>query len=569
MTQADSYDSLIDKINTFIRKYYFNNLLRGLIFLGAGLFSLYLIVTVTEYFGNFNMLLRSVLFYIFIAVNAGLVIWLVIPSLLAWLKVGKTLSHDEAARIIGRHFSHVNDKLLNTLQLKQQAFNDPRQQELIAAGIDQKIKELKPVSFPSAINLKQNTRYLKWVIIPVSIICIIALTAPSILTESTKRLIRHNEYFAPAAPYQFIVLNQSLTAVQGDDMPLAIKLEGNKLPSDVYIETGGNTFKLTKESVTRFAHVFKNMQQNVTFRLTANGYTSAPYLIKVNHKPTVINFDVELNYPAYLHKQPEKLQNAGDLTIPAGTVVKWQVHTQYASQLAFTLNGREHLLNNDNNLFTYSEKVYKNTDYKLIPSNTVVNRSDSSAYRINVINDELPAILVEEKQDSISSKALYFNGTIQDDHGFSALTFHYRIGKPGQKQRLYTKTVKADLSQTQASFFHFWDLTEQGANPGEQVTYFFEVADNDGVTGPKKSRSPERTLNIPDAKQLNEQLDKGTKAVQDKTESAVKLAAQIEKESQKLNQLLLNKNNLSFDEKKQVEELLQKKMELNELIKDI
>ena len=448
--------------------------------------------------------------------------------------------------------------------------DDPGHQALIAAGIDQKIKELKPVSFPSAINLKQNTRYLKWIIIPVSIICIIGLTAPSVLTESTKRLIRHNDYFAPAAPYRFIVLNQSLTAVQGDDMPLEIKLEGNSLPSDVYIETGGNTFKLKKESVSRFAHVFKNMQQNIAFRLTANGYTSAPYVVKVNHKPTLINFDVELHYPAYLHKQNEVLQNAGDLTIPTGTVVKWRIHTQYASQLAFTINQREHILDNSDNLFTYSERVIRNSYYKLLTSNEMVNRSsDSSAYRINVINDELPAIMVEEKQDSISSKALYFNGSIQDDHGFSALTFHYRVGKAGQKERSYTKTVKADLSQTQASFFYFWDLKEQGAAPGEQVTYYFEVADNDGVAGPKRSRSAERTLNVPDAKQLDDQLNAGTKAIQDKTESAIKLAAQIEKESQKMNQLLLNKNNLSFDEKKQVEDLLQKKLELNELIKDI
>jgi hypothetical protein len=112
MDLVDNYALLINKINTFIRKYYFNNLLRGLIFLGAGLCSIYLIVTITEYFANFNTILRSVLFYFFILINAVLIGWLIIPSLLAWLKVGKTLTHDEAAQIIGKHFSHVNDKLL-------------------------------------------------------------------------------------------------------------------------------------------------------------------------------------------------------------------------------------------------------------------------------------------------------------------------------------------------------------------------------------------------------------------------------------------------------------------------
>ncbi|WP_432328656.1 hypothetical protein ACRQ5D_08655 [Mucilaginibacter sp. P25] len=118
MASTENYELLLGKINTFTRKYYFNNFLRGLIFLGAGLFSAYVVITLSEYFGNFSILLRTILFYFFILFNTVLVCWLVLPSLLAWLKLGKTLTHDEAAEIIGRHFNDVHDKLLNTLQLK-------------------------------------------------------------------------------------------------------------------------------------------------------------------------------------------------------------------------------------------------------------------------------------------------------------------------------------------------------------------------------------------------------------------------------------------------------------------
>jgi hypothetical protein len=51
--------------------------------------------------------------------------------------------------------------------------------------------------------------------------------------------------------------------------------------------------------------------------------------------------------------------------------------------------------------------------------------------------------------------------------------------------------------------------------------------------------------------------------------SAVKMAAQIEKSAQKLAESLLDKNTLSFDEKKQVEDLLQKRKELEDFVKDI
>jgi hypothetical protein len=542
-----------------------------LIFLGAGLFSAYVVITLSEYFGNFNTVFRTILFYFFILLNFSLIAWLVIPSLLAWLKVGKTLSHDEAAEIIGKHFSDVNDKLLNTLQLKKQAALNESHSALINAGIDQKIEQLKPVSFPSAINIKENGKYLKWIIAPVAIIVVIALAAPSVLTESTKRLIHHDEYFAAVAPFQFVVQNSSLSVVQGQDLKLDLKLTGDKLPSDVYIETANNTFKLDKENISRFHYLFSNLQQNVSFKLSANGFASQPYEIKVNLRPSLLHFDVVLDYPAYLHKKNETLNNAGDLTIPAGTVVNWAFHTENTSQLLLNINSKMFTIGpNVDNLFEFREKIFQNTAYKLNPINTLVKNSDSASYRINVIADEPPVITVEQKQDSLSMKALYFNGKIQDDHGFSSLVFHYKIGAAGDKNsKTFSKPVKADLGQTQSDFFYYWNLKDIGTQPGDQVTYYFEVADNDAVNGPKKARTPERTLNVPDAQEINQQLNAGTQAIKQKMESAIKLAGQVERESQKLNELLLNKNTLSFDEKKQVADLLQKKKDLDDLVKDI
>ncbi|NVM64713.1 hypothetical protein FHW88_003002 [Mucilaginibacter sp. SG538B] len=571
MASTENYELLLGKINTFIRKYYFNNFLRGLIFLGAGLFSAYVVITLSEYFGNFSILLRTILFYFFILLNTVLVCWLVLPSLLAWLKLGKTLTHDEAAEIIGRHFNDVHDKLLNTLQLKKLAAEDESHRALIEASIDQKIEALKPVSFPSAINLKENTKYLKWALGPLGVIIIIALAAPSVLTESTKRLIRHNEYFVPAAPFRFIVLNKTLSVVQGSDLKLDLKLEGDKLPADVYVETGENTFKLDKDNISRFHYQFSNLQQNTRFKFSGNGFSSAVYEIKVNQKPALLHFDVDLNYPAYLHKKNERLLNAGDLTIPAGTTVNWQLHTQYASTLMFDMNEQSHpAVQSSADLFEHRERVLKNSIYKLLPVNALVNQSDSATYRINVVTDEAPSITIDEKPDSVSMKAFYFNGKIQDDHGFSSLTFHYTIEATGNsKEREFTKKVNADLSQTQADFFYYWNLKDMGITPGDHVSYFFEVADNDGVSGHKTARTAKHTLNVPDSKEINQQLNAGSKAIKEKMQSAIKLAGQVERDAQKLNQNLLNKNTLSFDEKKQVEDLMQKRKDLEDMVKDI
>ena len=60
-----SYRILISKLDEFIRKYYKNQLVRGALYtLSLGL-SLYLAIVIAEYYGDFSITLRTVLFYSF------------------------------------------------------------------------------------------------------------------------------------------------------------------------------------------------------------------------------------------------------------------------------------------------------------------------------------------------------------------------------------------------------------------------------------------------------------------------------------------------------------------------
>lgn len=307
MKAVSNYNLLIEKIDTFIRRYYLNKLLRGVIFLGAILFSGFVVVTLSEYWGNFSTLWRGVLFFGYIVLNIAVFGWLVLPPLLAYFKLGSGITHAEAAQIIGTHFTDVQDKLLNTLQLKKLSDENPEHRLLIEASIDQKIVSLTPVSFPSAIRIKENLKHLKWALAPLGIIVILAFTAPAMLKDSTERLIKHNQYFAPKSPFQFVIVNSRLSAVQGEDFKLELRLTGDKFPNDIYLETGKITFKLDKENISRFHYLFSNLQQNLKFRLLGNDFSSPEYEISVNLKPSLLHFDVSLQYPAYIHKKTSSL----------------------------------------------------------------------------------------------------------------------------------------------------------------------------------------------------------------------------------------------------------------------
>jgi len=189
----DNYQLLISRLDSFIRKYYKNKIVKGIILVVSILLLSYLVVSILEYFKHFNTTVRTALFYSYTFLNALVIGYYIIYPILQLFKIGNIISHRRAANIIGTHFATVKDKLLNTLQLNemmnQSDYYETRQ--LIRASIDQKINELKHVTFTNAINIFENRKYLKFTIIPLIIIGSLLIITPKVFRESTTRLIRH------------------------------------------------------------------------------------------------------------------------------------------------------------------------------------------------------------------------------------------------------------------------------------------------------------------------------------------------------------------------------------------
>ncbi|MXV49777.1 hypothetical protein GS399_02260 [Pedobacter sp. HMF7647] len=567
MELGGNYQNLLIKIDAFIRKYYLNQVVRGCIYLAASLFISYLLVTFTEFYGNFSPIVRTFLFYGYIIINLLIFVLLLLRPLLSYFNLGKVISAEQAALIIGDHFSDVSDKLLNTLQLKKLAEQNPEQVSLISASINQRVSELRPVPFASAVRINENRKYLKYAVAPLIVIVIIAFTAPAIFSESTTRLIGYNRVFVKKAPFDFIIENNSLKSVQGDDFVLKVKMTGNEIPQDIYLQDGPNTFKLDKKDVIHFEYAFKNVQQTQEFKLEGGDFTSEKYTLNVQKKPSLINIEAELRYPSYLNKKSEHVQSFSDITVPCGTLISWKIAAQNIDMV--DINDGKNIAHISPGDLSYSFRALQSSRYDVIPRKNEVKKQQPISYKIDVIPDLNPVISVNEKPDSVNTNVRYFVGNISDDYGFSRLTFHYRTVSNGQSGRDKQLIIPFDRGNIQSSFFHFFDFKSANAKPGESIEYYFEVFDNDGVHGPKMSRSEIRTFSVPTTAETQKKLDEGSESVKQKMDRAITIASQVESQAKKVNQQLLNKKELSFDDKKQVENLLSKQKQLEDLVKDI
>ncbi|HQW87584.1 MAG TPA: hypothetical protein PLH93_10380, partial [Flavobacteriales bacterium] len=268
---ASDHDLLIAKLDAFTRKYYKDQLLRGALYSVGLLVLAYLLAAGLEAVGRFGTGVRTALFYGYLLAAAAVLARFIAWPLVKLFRLGPVISHAEAARMIGAHFGEVKDKLLNTLQLKDQAAHDPRHRDLIEASIAQRSRELGPIPFANAIDLRRNTRYLRFALPPLMVLLLLLVAAPSFITGPTQRLIRHGSTFAPEAPFRFVVRNPGLEVPEQQDFDLEVAVEGAVLPQQVDVLVDGRAIPLVKDGVGRFRHRFRNVGRDTPFQLTAEG----------------------------------------------------------------------------------------------------------------------------------------------------------------------------------------------------------------------------------------------------------------------------------------------------------
>ena len=222
-----SYSNLIQKLDLFIRKYYVNQLFRGSLYFIGLVVAYFLVISVLEGSFYFDKSVRKVLFYSLLGIGGFAAYTWIIQPLIKIFKLGKTISHEQAALIIGDHFYDVKDKLLNILQLNKQ-YEHGNASDLVLASISQKTESIKFVPFQKAIDLSKNRQYLKYALPPV--LCLVGLLfmSPSLITKSSYRLFNNNEDFEKEAPFRFDVVNEDLKAMQFQDFTLKVKIEGKR-----------------------------------------------------------------------------------------------------------------------------------------------------------------------------------------------------------------------------------------------------------------------------------------------------------------------------------------------------
>ena len=568
----DSYNILINKIDAFIRKYYTNMLIKGILISLAIIISFFLLLDILEHFFHLRKIFRAILFYLFIVSTGGVIFYWILVPLAKLISFGKRISHEQAAVIIGQHFPEVSDSLLNTLQLSKLSKETHTNKTILLASIEQRSKKLSPIPFHSAINFSINKRYLRFALPPLLVLLFLLFYSPRVITEPSRRIINYDVKYEEKAPYSFEILNKKLDVLEEADFDLRIQVKGEVVPQEVFVVIDGYPFKMERLSTREFKYVFKKVRKSKQFYLQSGKYSFPEYHLKVIPKPLIVGFQIDLKYPKYTGKKAETVMNTGDLMIPEGTEVHWVFNTRDTRKLKLFWNKQpEPVQQSGEAVFNYKRRVRKSAHYAILTENDFVSSPDTLHFAVDVIPDAFPLIRVEEFTDSNDQNLIYFRGFIKDDYGFTRLQFVYTIkDRPGDDSGR-VQVVNMDLirSKQKQDFYHYLNLSTLGLKPGSELTYYFRVWDNDGINGPKSSKSRILVYRVPSPEELAKQKEERAKDLQKKMLDTQKKAAELNKEMDRLTKKMAEKKELDWQDKEALKNLVKQYDDLLKELQDI
>lgn len=560
---TNNFNILVDKLNSFKSKYYTFRFLRGLILSLIILLVIFTVLSVTEYFIYLNPAIRKAVFFGFIIFSILLMFQFVVMPVLKLLNLAGTMDFKSMSKIIQKHFSGVEDKILNVLELRDLQHGQ-YSNELILASIDQKIDQLKVFDFNEAIDFK-NIKYIaSYLLLSFVFSAGIFVFNKEIFVESTNRIVHYNTTYLKPAPFAFIAENSDFRVKKGDSFTVKVKVEGSEIPDIVYINIEGNNYLMKSAEQGLFEYELISVINPVKFYFTDLKYESDRYSVILLPKPGITNFKTSIFPPAYTGIQNQVIDNLGDLMVPIGTRVEWNfsgidIDSVYiVMQDSIKLKARE-----DGEVFIINSTFYKSSDYNVYIQNTTTEPELALSYNIEVIPDIFPEIEVTEIRDSLQLTRFFYKGIIGDDYGFSELSFHFNVENNDS-----AITIPIVPLLTDQEFFFSFDFNELEKKEG-LVSYYFAVKDNDVINGFKVTTSDNFSFQFPDRNEIMKNEKEQFEALEANLEKSRKLAKEIQEDLNNLQLKNMDTKLSEWEKSQMVSDIIEKQNKLEQLYDQI
>ncbi|MBP6875032.1 MAG: hypothetical protein KBD56_03080 [Candidatus Eisenbacteria bacterium] len=319
----------------------------------------------------------------------------------------------------------------------------------------------------------------------------------------------------------------------------------------------------------RYAFSIGALEGDLEYRVRAQWAESDNYHLRVVHRLQAVGYRKELAPPEYTGLGVQRdLASTGDLAALTGSQVTLEaLHRRagIAGRLRFTdgstvelepagedaLAGRWNAMSSGG----YQVELYDPRDGSAWVSDT---------FRVETVPDLAPAVELQSPEQSIDMPSdmivpLMVSGV--DDFGLTELALIY--GRPGEDPtRRVLATWKGAERRREARVEYAWDLSELTLLPGQEISYFLQVTDNDPIRGPKTGETALATVRFPTVAEMYANATEERREDIHSLEETVKNQEKLEKDLERVAREMLRDEGVTWERQQEVQALIERQNEL-------
>jgi hypothetical protein len=316
-------------------------------------------------------------------------------------------------------------------------------------------------------------------------------------------------------------------------------------------------------SQSEYRATLAELRRNTEYRVDVGDRSSPVYRVDVRIPPRVAEYEIRYDYPGYTALAPETQRApAGGVAALKGTraTVTLITEGEVADASVEWNDGSITSLETSGGAPRFHFDVVGHREYRVrLSDGRGRARFESPFFSVDAMEDRPPMVrLVEPGEDVDVPQGMKLDVAVSgaDDYGLSRLLMHV-TKDPLEPVTTEIRRFHAGVRDTLVSFV--WDLESLDLVPGESAAYFFELFDNDAISGPKSSRTPVYEVRFPSMAELyvrteEEYSENVVDAVKEIYESEQTLRERMQDLRQEMER---SREGMSWERQKEVEGLVE------------
>ncbi len=496
---------------------------------------------------------------------------------------------DRVAATLERRYPDLKGRLVAAVQFARSAACEGFSQDLIRANERQALEKAGLISFNAVLSFHPVLKAARLLAVSAALAVLLLAFFPGLFSYSYEVYSNPTELVAPPLAYDLTAYPGSTEWVKYRDIEIGGVVVGQRIPRDAtvfYRFAGGqwqherislvgrDRFPVTAGDSLTFGVKLRQVNKSFDYYVESGRLKTEIQKVDVVDRPRINDIHLSIFYPAYTGLAPTTIEeNNGSFSAVVGSRVAVKIETNLpvltaemafddSSSVPFDLQGKI----GDASLVVDRSRSY----FLRLTDHLGESNPDPIEYYITAVPDEYPSVDVIRpgfNANLSDEMILPLMVRIFDDYGFSSLVLKYRIVSGGRTSDENVAVLHfSDRIKTEGEVSFNWDMDRLNLFPGDYVSYYFEVADNDQISGPKIGRSRTYIARLPSLDEIVAQSEQETAARITDTESLLRtgkeLTRRLKDAARKLQAQDRSEQSADWQQKKELESIAEKNEEI-------